>query len=184
MMFKRFPSITGSVALLVGATLLAGCSPDKSELHGWMEQTRADAPRKTSRIPEPKRFEPFRYTVTTDIDPFSNAKLQVALAKFSERNRGGIKPDLNRRREPLEAYPLDTIRMVGHLQKASTGSVALLEADRVVFQARMGQYLGQNFGRITQIAETGLTVKELVQDAAGDWVERDTALQLQETKKP
>ena len=148
-----------------------------------MDVTRANAPRKTSRIPEPKRFEPFRYAVTSEIDPFSNAKLQVALAKFSERNRVGIKPDLNRRREPLEMYPLDTIRMVGHLQKQSAGSVALLEAEKIVFQARMGQYLGQNFGRITNTSETGLTVKELVQDAAGDWIERDTALQLQESKK-
>lgn len=171
-----------AVTLLALATL-AGCSSDVSELQTWMDQTRANAPRKTTRIPEPKRFVPFRYEAMADVDPFSNSKLQVALSKLAERNRGGIKPDLNRRREPLEAYPLDAIRLVGHLHKATSGSVALLEADKVVFQAKMGHYIGQNFGRITKISETEVNVKELVQDAAGDWVERDTALQLQESKQ-
>jgi type IV pilus assembly protein PilP len=152
-------------------------------MQAWMDQTRADTPRRTGRVPEPKRFVPFRYEPRADIDPFSNAKLQVALARFADRNKGGIAPDLSRRREPLESYPLDAIRLVGHLNRASTGSVALLEADKVIFQARVGGYLGQNFGRILRISETEVRLKEVVQDAAGDWVERDTSLALQESKK-
>ena len=162
---------------------LSGCTDDVSELQTWMEETRANTPRRTGRIPEPKRFVPFRYEARTDIDPFSNAKLQVALARFSDRNKGSITPDLNRRREPLEAYPLDTIRLVGHLHRPSTGPVALLEADKVIFQVKVGSYLGQHYGRIVRISETEVGLKELVQDAAGDWVERDTSLALQEAKK-
>lgn len=175
------------VVAVAGATMLAlgmsGCTSDVSEIQAWMDETRANTPRRTGRIPEPKRFVPFRYEARTDIDPFSNAKLQVALARFSDRNKGGITPDLNRRREPLEAFPLDTIRLVGHLHRSSTGSVALLEADKVIFQVKVGSYLGQHFGRIIRISETEVGLKELVQDAAGDWVERDTSLALQEAKK-
>ena len=173
-------AVAGSVLLCLGLT---GCTGDVSELQTWMDETRANTPRRTGRIPEPKRFVPFRYEARADIDPFSNAKLQVALARFSDRNKGGITPDLNRRREPLEAYPLDTIRLVGHLHRPSTGPVALLEADKVIFQAKVGSYIGQHFGRIIRISETELGLKELVQDAAGDWVERDTSLALQEAKK-
>ena len=176
----RLAAAVGAAVLALG---LSGCTNDVSELQVWMDETRANTPKRTGRIPEPKRFVPFRYEARTDIDPFSNAKLQVALANFSDRNKGGIKPDLNRRREPLESFPLDTIRLVGHLNRASTGPVALLEADKVIFQVKVGSYLGQHFGRITRISETEVGLKELVQDAAGDWVERDTSLALQEAKK-
>lgn len=179
----RRPGLASLLGIAAAATVLAGCSTDNSDLDQWMTQTRAESRITVAKIPEPKRFVPFRYETSSDIDPFSNAKLQVALARFSERNKGGLKPDLERRREPLEAYPLDMIRMVGHLQRASSGSVALLEVDKVVFQARSGQYIGQNFGRITRVAETEIGLKELVQDAAGDWVEREATLHLQESKK-
>lgn len=177
------PAAAPVVGVAIVSLLLAGCSSDNSDLEQWMTQTRAESRITIAKIPEPKRFVPFRYETSSDIDPFSNVKLQVALARFSERNKGGLKPDLERRREPLEGYPLDAIRMVGHLQRASTGSVALLEVEKVVFQARAGQYIGQNFGRIIRVSETEVGIKELVQDAAGDWVEREATLQLQESKK-
>ena len=179
----RLHRVIAVTAIALASLGLAGCTDDVSEIQGWMDETRASTPRRTGKIPEPKRFVPFRYEVRTDIDPFSNAKLQVALARFSDRNKGGITPDLNRRREPLEAFPLDTIRLVGHLNRVSTGPVALLEADKVIFQVKVGSYLGQHFGRVTKISETEVALKELVQDAAGDWVERDTSLALQEAKK-
>lgn len=180
----RCPRIAVAVAAVAGSLALAACTADVSELQGWMDETRANAPKRTTRIAEPKRFEPFRYEPRAEVDPFSNSKLQVALARFTDRNRGGLSPDLNRRREPLESYPLDAVRLVGHLSRQSTGPVALVEADKVIFQVRVGNYVGQNFGRVTKITETEVAVKELVQDAAGDWIERDSALALQEVRKP
>jgi type IV pilus assembly protein PilP len=178
--YHRLLAVAAAALLAAG---LSGCDDNVTELQAWMDETRANAPRRTVRIPEPKRFVPFRYEPRADIDPFSNAKLQVALARFSDRNKGGIAPDLNRRREPLESFPLDTIRLVGHLHRGSTGPVALLEANKIIFQAKVGSYLGQHFGRIVRISETEIRLKEIVQDAAGDWVERDTSLALQESKK-
>ena len=89
---------------------------------------------------------------------------------------------MDRRREPLEAFPLDTIHMVGVLRRPDAVA-ALLQVDRVVYQARVGNYIGQNFGVITKITEGEVTLKETVQDSSGDWVERITTLQLQESKK-
>ncbi len=172
-----------ALALVPAVLMLSACAPDVTELQVWMDETRANSPVRTTALAEPKRFEPFRYEPRADIDPFSNSKLQVALARLADRTATGLSPDLNRRREPLEAFPLDAVRLVGHLNRASTGPVALVEADKVIFQVRVGNYLGQNFGRVMAITETGVAVKELVQDAAGDWVERATALELQEAAR-
>lgn len=187
---KRTPVVTVNkrpvsalFAVIATTLVLGGCATDNSDLNEWMAETRRTSRVAVAKIPEPKRFAPFRYEASLDLDPFSNAKLQVALARYTERNKGGIKPDLERRREPLENYPLDAIRMVGHMQRVSQGAVALVEVDKVVFQARSGQYIGQNFGRITSISETQIGIKEMVQDAAGDWVEREASLQLQEASK-
>jgi type IV pilus assembly protein PilP len=179
----RLRRLLAASGIALASLTLAGCTDDVAEIQTWMDETRANTPRRNGKIPEPKRFVPFRYEARADIDPFSNAKLQVALARFSDRNKGGITPDLNRRREPLEAFPLDAIRLVGHLNRPSTGPVALLEADKVIFQVKVGSYIGQHFGRVMKISETEVALKELVQDAAGDWVERDTSLALQEAKK-
>lgn len=168
------------VSAVASCVLLGGCESDTSDLAVWMQQARDSAPRQVRNVPEPKRFEPFRFEVSAEAEPFSYAKMQSAMSKMAERDRSGLKPDLNRRREPLEAYALDAIQMVGQMRRPSTGPVALLQVDKTVYQSKVGNYIGQNFGRITQISETEVKIKELVQDAAGDWVERDTTLNLQE----
>jgi type IV pilus assembly protein PilP len=104
------------------------------------------------------------------------------VASASSSSGASLQPDLARRREALEAFPLDTLRMVGNLRQGSM-QVALLKADTALYQVRVGHHIGQNFGRVTRISESGVFVRELVQDAAGDWVERITELQLQESGK-
>ena len=84
----------------------------------------------------------------------------------------------------LENFPLDTVRLVGHMQNKTNGNVALLSVDNVVYQARVGNYVGQNYGRIVKITETEMGIKELVRDATGDWVEQDTTLALEDEPKP
>jgi type IV pilus assembly protein PilP len=89
---------------------------------------------------------------------------------------------VDRRKELLESYPLDTIRMVGTIEKKGVVH-AVLQVDRAVHQVVVGQHLGQNDGRITSISENAVTLKEIVQDATGDWVERQSRLELQESKE-
>jgi type IV pilus assembly protein PilP len=170
------------VTLLVLAAALAACGADQNELRAWMDEVRRNTLPIRETVPEPKHFEPFRYDNLAQIDPFSQAKLQAALDKLAQRSKGGARPDLERRREPLESYPLESIHMVGHLSN-NQQNFALLQVESLVFQARVGNYAGQNFGKITTVSDSEVKLKELVQDAAGDWVERETALRLQEGKR-
>lgn len=174
------PILVALALALVGA--LAGCSTEQTELRAWMDQVRRETQPIRDMIPEPKKFDPFRYENSDLSDPFSQGRLQIALDKQIQRHKSGLQPDTNRRREPLEQFPLESIRMVGHLSDGRK-SFALLQADTLVYQASVGNYAGQNFGRIINVSESEIKLKELVQDAAGDWVERETELRLQEGKK-
>ena len=160
---------------------LAACGSDKNELIAWMTEVRNNTPPIKDTIPEPKRFEPFRYENLSQVEPFSMRKLQAAFDKLQTRSKNGVIPDVNRRRESLESYPLEQIKMVGHLSNGKQ-NFALLQVESLVYQAKVGNYAGQNFGVITRVSESEIKLKELVQDAAGEWVERETALRLQEGK--
>ena len=164
---------------IAATLLLAACGGEQQELRSWMDEQRRKTPVVTEKIEPPKRFEPFRYANSGEADPFSQGRLAL---RPGETGRGSLQPDLSRRREALESYPLDSIRMVGHLSD-KRGSFALLQADGMVYRARVGNHAGQNFGVIIRVSETEVKLKELVRDAAGDWTERETALQLQENTK-
>lgn len=175
----RAAALACAFAALAG---LAGCGADHTELQAWMDDTRRAAPQIKEDVPAPKKFEPYRYANATALEPFAPSRLVKPGDAVRPRVGGGLQPDMNRRREPLEAYPVDTIRMIGHLRDGKR-NLALLTADNLVYQAQVGHYIGQNFGLITKVSETEIRVRELVQDAAGDWTERETTLQLQESKK-
>lgn len=162
---------------------LAGCSDGGvHEVRQWMDQVKRETKVAIPKLSEPKKFVPFIYSAKAAVDPYNPSKMAVAFAKLQSGSTSGFKPDLERRREVLESYPLDSMTMVGTLQKAGL-SYALLQADKTVYQVKVGNYIGQNFGMITRIGDTEVELKEIVQDAAGDWVERKAKLELQETKK-
>ena len=172
-------------ALLVGALTLSACGTSDQELQSWMTDQRNQSRPKIERLPEPTKFAPQGYTQDGVVEPFSNQKLAQALKRDSNQstaNTALIAPELARRKEPLEASPLDAVAMVGSLIKAGK-PVALVRVDNLLYQVRAGNYLGQNFGRITKVSETGLSLREIVQDAAGEWIERTATLQLQEGSK-
>lgn len=160
--------------------LLAGCSPELQEIEGWMEEVRAQARPVTRKIQQPKEFKAFRYDIIEATGPFSPEKLAILQDPMQVRARGGLAPDLSRRRELLESFPIEQIEMVGSLRMDKTHA-ALLRVEKTVYTAQVGNYAGQNYGLITQIDETALTLRELVQDATGEWVARETSIKLQET---
>lgn len=175
---SRFSHVIVSVAGAALVTLLAGCSGDRSDLQEWMKSVRAEAKPVRQRVNEPRVFEPYRYEDEGRDDPFSPAR--IASTDVDAKGRGsGLTPDPDRPREPLEAWPLDSIRMVGYLANPQ-GSYVLLQADRLVYQAGVGNYVGRNHGVITRVGEAGIQLRELVQDATGDWAERETTLQIDE----
>ncbi len=179
----RISRISSSAAIVLLASIVTGCGDGGvQEVKQWMEETRQQTRVAIPKLSEPKKFTPFVYGGKDNVDPFSPNKLAVAFAKLQSKSNNALAPDPDRRREPLESYPLDSITMVGTLQKTGL-SFALLQVDKTVFQAKVGNYIGQNFGMITQITETEVDLKEVIQDASGEWVERKAKLELQETKK-
>ena len=159
--------------------MLAGCSAEHEELREWMEQQRREAKPSISPIQPPKKFDPQPYTSAQAVEPFSQQKLTVALKQEARQPNSLLSAQLNRRKEPLEAYPLDSMSMVGSVNKQGQ-PFALLRVDALLYQVKVGDYLGQNYGRITKIDETEIAMREIVQDAAGEWIERPATLQLQE----
>jgi len=180
-MSKPLPLVAAlSVAL---CALLAGCGDsDTQEVKQWMDQVDHQARVAVPPLVAPKQFIPFAYASNDEVDPFNPNKLLAELAKLDRVRGGGLKPDTERRKEVLESFPLDTIKMVGTLEKKGT-VFALLQVDKAVYQVQAGQHLGQNFGLVTGVSEAGITIKEIVQDATGDWVERISKLELQESKE-
>ncbi len=162
---------------LIVCALLVGCSSEKhADLRKWVKE-QDDLPRgRIPPLPEVKPYAPIEYAAFDLTDPFKPRKIEPPK---NTAQAGGIQPDPNRRREPLEAYPLEALKMVGVLkQKEFFGLVKT--PDNNLFQVKAGNYLGQNFGRIVAVSDGAIKLKEIVQDSNGTWEEKEQTLLLQE----
>jgi type IV pilus assembly protein PilP len=179
-------------AILAGtAVILGGCGfSGEDELQGWMTHLRATTKPYVTPLAAPKDFVPESYpesyTAANSIvkDPFDPRKLMDAIRRDTPRDSAGdalIEAEKKRRKEPLEAFPLDAITMVGSMNKTGVPT-ALVNVNKLLYQVRIGSYLGQNYGKVVGITETNMQLREVVQDSSGNWVERITALELQEGK--
>lgn len=128
-------------------------------------------------LPQVKSFEPVPYKGESMVDPFVPGRIVVTQAAAGGGG-GGVQPDLNRPKEPLESFPMESIQMVGTLSQ-NKDMYALVRAGASLFRVKKGNYMGPNFGVITGIDESQINIKEVVQDSGGDWVERSTSLQMQ-----
>ena len=168
------------LAIIAVVLLLAACGGDehqdlKAELKNLTKDLRGHVP----PLPVVKPYEPVPYKAFDLPDPFGPAKIELATGGTTKSKGGANAPDANRPKEPLEAYPLESLKMVGTLSQKGV-NYALVRADSSVYRVKAGNYLGQNFGVITEITDNQINLKELVQDASGDWTERKVALQLTE----
>lgn len=171
--------------LLLAAMGLTACADsEQEELRRWMVEQRAQVKPRVPPITEPKKFTPQAYTEGAAFEPFNLLKLTQALRRESNQPSTSelIAPELARRKEALEAFPLDAMAMVGSMNRKGE-PVALIRVDKLLYKVRVGEYLGLNYGRITRINETEVALREIVQDAAGEWIERVATLQLQEGAK-
>ena len=167
-------------------SVLSGCGePGADELQQWMAEQKSQTRPKVAPIAEPNQFKPENYTQGSAVDPFNKDKLTQALRRDSVQSTVDgslVAPELARRKDALESFPLDAMAMVGSLLKGGQ-QVALLRVNNLLYQVKAGNYLGQNYGRVTKIAETEITLREIAQDAAGEWIERPATLQLLERSK-
>ena len=160
--------------------LLAACGGDEhQDLKEELKVLTKDLRSRIEPLPVVKPYEPVPYKAFDMPDPFGAAKIELAIAAATKSKVGANAPDTARPKEPLEAYPLESLKMVGTLAQKGV-NYALVRADASVYRVKAGNYLGQNFGVITGITDNQINLKELVQDASGDWTERKIALQILE----
>lgn len=166
-------------AFVACAVLVAGCSGgEQQDIQAWMgEQARAMRG-SVKPLPEIKPFPVVSYDGAAGDDPFRTGRMEVEKRAANP----ALRPDMERRKEPLEAYPLESLRMVGVLIQGRN-SHALVLAGKNLHQVKVGNHMGQDFGVVTKISENEVTLKELVEDVHGDWVERTSSLTLQERQE-
>ena len=171
-----------TLIVLIGAMLLATCGgEEQSELRQELTAMTKDLRGRVDPLPQVRSYEPVPYRGDSMLDPFVPGRIVVAQVATSGGG-GGLQPDLNRPKEPLEAFPLEALQMVGTLAQ-NQDTYALVRAGSSLFRVKKGNYMGQNLGVITAIDEGQISLKEVVQDSGGDWVERSTAVQMSEGRK-
>lgn len=163
-------------ALLLAAVLgglLSACTSDTKEVEAWVAEVKARPAPPLDPLPVMKQFETFEYSAEGLRDPFA--------VPVPDRDSGsGLRPDPNRRKEALEAFPLDGLNMVGTIGGGGNLIGLVLAPDRVTYRVRPGNYLGQNDGRITAVHEDRIEMVELVPDGAGGWLERQARIALED----
>ena len=162
---------------ITSLVLVAGCGGQShKDLQDWMKEQGKGARGQLDPLPQIKPYEPFAYNDFDLPDPFKPRKIEPMKSESTSK----LAPDLNRRREPLEAYPIESLSMVGTLEKGKTRYALVRTPERDIYQVRQGMHMGQNFGVIVDINDADIKLKELVQDGSGDWSERSSTLNLQQ----
>lgn len=161
-------------SVLACVLLLGGCAGDQENLKAWMDEQARGMRGSVKPLPPLKEFSAVSYTGAAAVEPFMAARIEP-----DRKAGGGLRPDRDRRKEPLEAFPLESLTMVGVLIQ-NTAMHALVRADKSLYQVKVGNYMGQDFGVVTAITDAEVKLSELVEDANGDWVRRDRSLLLQE----
>lgn len=167
------------VLLLALPLVLSACGEGAySDLDQFIKDSGKDLRGKIDPLPEVKPYEHYAYNAFDIPDPFKPRKTEPI-----KGGGGGLQPDLNRRKEALESFPLESLKMVGTLQQNKAIFALVRAPDSTLHKVKTGAYMGQNFGLITEVSESEVKLKEIVQDSIGDWAERISTLLLEDQEK-
>ena len=170
-------SVVSLACLGVVLVALGGCTPG-NDLRQWVGQEKAKKGAPLEPLPVIRTFETFEYKDQEQRDPF-----MTSAEEQDQTANAGPHPDQDRAREPLEAFPLDGLKMAGTLGLAKAIEGLVRDPDGVVHRVHTGNYIGQNYGRITAISEDHIELVELVPNGSGGWMERQATIALGDTQK-
>lgn len=165
-------------SIFLASLMLVGCGGEEfQDLRDFVKNAGADMRGKIEPPPDVKPYEPFTYDNDANLpDPFKPRKPD---ARSSART-GQNQPNLNRPKEELEDFPLESMKMVGYLFQKGTGHAVIRSSEGKIHLVKTGNYIGLNFGQVISVSETEIKIKEMVQDSVGDWTERESSLLLAE----
>ncbi len=166
-------TLVGGLALL--ATLALGaCTPNTQDLQRYVDEVKARKTTQIEPIPQMKQYEAYAYVPEDRRDPF--------VATLPQRGRsegldaGAVRPDLNRPKEPLEEFPIDSLRLVGVITFNNRNYAMIKAPDAVIHRVTLGDHLGQNYGKITKVSEAEVSMTEIIPDGFGGFIERPASL--------
>jgi len=176
---QRAPLLPVALACLAGLALV-GCSTEEhSDLRAYVAEVKQRPAGRIAPLPEFEMYETFTYDVEDLRDPFKPK--QEATLKAEDKPKGeGPRPDANRHKEALEAFPLDSLTFIGLLTKEDTTWGIIKAPDGLVHRVQIGNHIGQNFGEIVAISESEIQLVELAPDGNGGWYKREAAIAIQE----
>lgn len=169
--------------ILTSLLFLSGCINSLSDLHRFIENEKSKPVRPIDPLPEIKPMEVFEYVAGESRDPFSNDLIEAEVEPSNDNLaafESGEGPDLTRRKEFLESYPLDSLLMVGTYQQKEHYWGLVVDPEGTIHRVSVGHYLGHNYGKITSIAEDQIELKEWTNDGLGAWHERSASIALKE----
>jgi type IV pilus assembly protein PilP len=156
---------------------MVGCDDQHDDLEQFVREAGQGMRGKVDPLPEVKPYEPFPYAAFDLAEPFKPRKLK---ASSNVGGGGAFQPDLNRRKEPLESYELEKLKMVGSLQQNKVIYALIKAPDNSLHRVKAGNYMGVNYGKITSVSETEIQLMEVIEDSAGDWSEKQSSVTLVE----
>lgn len=161
--------------LIIPLTLSACGNETHSDLELFVKNSGNGLRGQVVPVPEVQPYSHFPYTAFEIPNPFKPRK-----NKLANSDGGGLQPDFSRRKEPLEKFSLESLKMVGSLEQDEKSFALIKAPDSTLHRVKQGGYLGQNFGLISDISESEVNLKEIVQDSTGDWSERISTLMLED----
>lgn len=162
------------MALLVMG-FVAGCTNNAADLHQWVAKEKAKKGPPLPPLPVVKTFETFVYKDQAKRDPFGSA---TGSGGQSSNSANGPHPDQNRPKQPLEYFTLDSLAMVGTIGTDGHMVVLIQDPNKKIYRVRVNQYMGQNYGRVTDIHQDRVDLVELVPNGDGGWRERKASIAL------
>ena len=180
---KRFQNpfrpILGPLLVVMASMLTVACSSsDHDDLYTYVREVKARPAGHISPLPEFEVSETYAYASAEKHDPF--LPRQSAMLSDASAGPDGLRPDTERYKEALEQFPLDGLEFSGILERENEVWAIIKAPDNLVHSVRVGNHLGQNYGKVVRISETKLDIEEIIPDGLGGWIKRDAALVIAE----
>ena len=175
---QKSTSVATALCLCLPLFLTACSSDNTSDLKKYVADVKAKPKTRIKPLPEITPYETYLYQVSHLRDPFLPfiAQEEASLDTLDS----GLQPNVNRKREELERYSLDSLKFVGHIEKDGKTWALVTAPDKVIYRVLPGNHMGSNYGEILAVTEESILLNEIIPNGVGGWIEREASLDLSE----